>query len=83
MLVEYRSQAKNMHNINKISVITIALASLIAAAATDQKSDSGKMSFQALAWKMVVKSEAVAEEKEGFCPSGDIPRDGASPVEES
>lgn len=32
---------------------------------------------------MVVKSEAVAEEKEGFCPSGDIPRDGASPVEES
>lgn len=48
MLVEYRSQAKNMHNINKISVITIALMSLIAAATTDQKSDSGKMSFQAL-----------------------------------
>lgn len=43
MLVKYRSRAKNMHDINKISLIRIASMSLIAAARTDQKSDSGKM----------------------------------------
>lgn len=42
MLVQYRSQAKNMHDINKISAITIAFMSLLAAASTDQESDSGK-----------------------------------------
>lgn len=45
MLVKYRSQAKNVHNITKIYMRTTSYMSLIAAATTDHESDSGKMFF--------------------------------------
>lgn len=79
MLGKYRSQAKNMHNINKIYMITTAWLSLITQPGLIRNLTLGKCFLSSVLGDAAGKGGfggAAAEEKEEFCLSGDIAGDG-------